>query len=104
LHRELTLANLVLGENLEVTSETNKLAERDEPLGRIILIPLNGITIIHRELVVEVVISFTDGHQSSNNMVTRGMLIIKGRLAEPVSKGVNTESGLRINQTVFKTD
>ena len=47
---------------LEVTGEPNLLARPDEPLSRVILVPSDRIPVVHRELVVEVVVTFTDRH------------------------------------------
>ena len=66
----------------------------DEPFSRVILIPSDRITVIHRELMVEVVVSFANSDQSSDKMILWSMLIIEGGLTEPVSKGVDAESGL----------
>ena len=94
LHRQLTLADFVIGEGLQVTSETELLHNPDEPLGRVILVPLDGVTVVHGELVVEVVVTFTDSDESSDHVVARSVLVIEGSLAEPVSERVNAESRL----------
>ena len=44
--------------------------------------------------MVEVVVSFANSDQSSDKMILWSMLIIEGGLTEPVSKGVDAESGL----------
>ena len=66
-------------------------AKRDKPFRRVILIPLDGIPVIHRELVVEVVVTLADGHKRSDEMVARSVLVIKRRLAKVMSKRVDTE-------------
>ena len=78
LHRELTLPDLVVGENFQVGSEADFLASPDEPLGRIILVPSDGIAVIHRELVVKVVVTFTNSDKCRDEMVTGCMFIVKG--------------------------
>ena len=66
-------------------------AKRDEPFRRVILIPLDGIPVIHRELVVEVVVTLADGHKRSDEMIARSVVVIKRRLAKVMSKRVDTE-------------
>lgn len=61
LHGVLTFSNLVVGELLEMGSEVKLGHGGDEPLGRVVLVPLDGVSEVHGELVVEVVVSFTDG-------------------------------------------
>ena len=47
------LLDLVVGEGLEVVGEAKLLHGPDEPLGRVVLPPLDGVAEITRELVVE---------------------------------------------------
>jgi len=47
---------------LQVAGEANALANRDKPLGRVILVPFDGVSVVHWELVVEIVVPFTDGN------------------------------------------
>jgi len=88
---------MLLQTYLEMARKSNFLHRPDKPLGRIILIPLDGISVVHGELMMEIVVSFTNRHQSSGKVVAGRVLVIKGRLAEPVSEGIDTERGLRIN-------
>lgn len=74
-----------------MTGKTKLLADNDEPLGWIILIPFDSVSIVHRELMVEVVVAFTDGDESSDEMVTRSVLIIEGGFSEIVSKRIDAE-------------
>ena len=76
---------------LEVTGEPNLLARPDEPLSRVILVPSDRIPVVHRELVMEVVVTFTDRYQGSNEMISRCMLIIEWRLSEPMCQRVHAE-------------
>ena len=69
-----------------MTGEAHSLANPNEPLGRVILVPLDGISVVHWELMVEIVIPFTDGDESSYGMVARSMLVVKRSLPEPVSE------------------
>jgi hypothetical protein len=65
---------------------TKLLARPNEPLRRVILIPLDGITIVHRELVVEVVVSFTNCDEGSDEMVARTVFVIEWCFTQPMSK------------------
>ena len=77
-----------------MASETELLHNPDEPLGRVILVPLDGVTVVHGELVVEVVVAFTNSAECGDHVITRGVLVIERRLPEPVGKGVDAESRL----------
>jgi hypothetical protein len=79
---------------LEMTRKSDCLASVDEPLGRIILIPLDSVAVVHGELVVEVVVSLTNSGESGEDMVSRSMFVIEGAISEPVRKRINAESGL----------
>jgi hypothetical protein len=67
---EATLFDLVGLELLEIISETELLVDPDEPLGWVILVPLDGISVIGWELVVEVVVTFSESDESSDNVIT----------------------------------
>lgn len=79
---------------LEVACQANLLACPYEPLGRVVLIPLDGIAVVHGELVVEIVISFTNGNEGSDEVVARAVLVIERCFTEPVSERVNAERRL----------
>lgn len=91
LHGQLALLHLVVGERPQVGRETELVADPYEPLGRIVLIPLDSIAVVHRELVVEVVVPLAVCDERGDHMVARGVLVVKRRLPEPVCKGVDTE-------------
>lgn len=65
-----SLLNLVGTELLEVVGETEPLPEGDGPLGGIPLPPLDSIAVIRGELVVEVVVSLTEGDEGGDDVVT----------------------------------
>jgi len=44
--------------------------------------------------VVEVVVSLAESDESSDDVVTRRVAVVKGLVAEPVGKGIDTESSL----------
>lgn len=94
LHGELALLHLIVGERLQVGRESDLVADPDEPLGRIVLVPLDSVSVVHGELVVEVVVSFAVCDERGDHMVTRSVLVVERRLPEPVCKGVHTERRL----------
>jgi hypothetical protein len=96
LHGETTLADFIVGELLQVRGETKLGGGPDEPLGRVILVPLDGVTEVHRELMVEVVVALSNGDESGDDMITGRVLVIERAFAEPVRKRVDAECGLRI--------
>lgn len=65
-----TLVDLVLSELLEVVGEAESLPDPDGPLGGIVLVPLDGISVIGGELVVEVVVSLTEGNEGGDDVIT----------------------------------
>ena len=95
MHRQLTLADFVIGEGLQVACEAELLHNPDEPLGRVILVPLDGVTVVHGELVVEVVVSLANSDQSSDEVVLWRVLVVERTLTEPVREGVHAEGGLQ---------
>lgn len=60
------------------------LAYPDEPFGGIVLIPSDGITVVHGELMVEIVVTFANGDERSDKMVLGCVLIIERRVPEPM--------------------
>lgn len=80
-----------------MTRKTELLANPDDPLGRVILVPFDGVTIVHGELMVEIMITLANSRKSRDDMVAWGVLIIKGCLSEPMSKRVDTKGGLEKN-------
>lgn len=81
-------------ELFEVIGKTKHLPGVDSPLGRIILPPLNGVSVVGWELVVEIVVALTKGDKRCDDMVTRRVAVIERLVTEPVSQGVDTESSL----------
>ena len=88
------LLNLVGAELLEVVGEAELLPCPDRPLGRVVLVPLNGVAVVGGELVVEVVVALTKSDKSSDDVVTGAVAIVEGLVTEPVSEGVDAEGGL----------
>jgi len=67
-----------------VRRKAELLAYPDEPLGGIVLIPPDGVTVVHGKLVVEIVVTFANGNESSDKMVFGRMLIIERRVSKPM--------------------
>lgn len=81
-------------ELLEVVGEAELLHGPDEPLGGVILVPLNGIAVVGWKLVVEVVVALAEGDQGGDDVVTRRVAVVEWLVAEPVSKRVDTKGSL----------
>lgn len=62
-------------------SKSHERTSRNKPFRWIELVPLDGIPIIHRELVVEVVVAFAQCKKRRDKMVAWSMFVIKGRLS-----------------------
>jgi hypothetical protein len=77
-----------------MTCKPHFLTSIDKPLRGIVLIPFDSITVVHRELVVEIVVTFADGDECGGKVVARRMLVVEWRFAKPVCKRVDAEGGL----------
>ena len=73
--------DLVLFELLQVISETELFPDPDGPLGGIVLVPFDSVAVVGRELMVEVVIAFSQGHQSRDDVVAGGVSVVEGLVA-----------------------
>ena len=93
-HCELTFLDFVLREDLEVRSKADELHGCDEPLGGVILIPLDSIAIVHWELVMEVMVTLSEGDKRGENVIAGSMLIVEGSLSKPMSERVDTKGRL----------
>lgn len=70
------------------------LTSIDKPLRGIVLIPFDSITVVHRELVVEVVVAFPDGDECGGKVVARRMFVVEWRFSKPMCKRVDAKGGL----------
>lgn len=77
-----------------MTSQPDLLATPDEPFRRIILVPFDCISIVHRELVVEVMISFSDRNEGGDKMISRCMFIVEWGFSKPMGERIHAESRL----------
>lgn len=91
LHRVDALADLVFGERLEVGRQAEQRGCLNEPFRRIVSELPVRVSIVHRELVVEIVVALADRHERRNDMVSRRMFVIERRLTEPVRERVDAE-------------
>lgn len=91
---DTALIDFVLFELLQIIGKAELFPSPDCPLGWIILVPFNGVAVVGRELVVEIVIALTERDESGDDVVTRGVAVIKWLISEPMSKGIDTESSL----------
>jgi hypothetical protein len=74
-----------------MTGNANFLAGPDKPLGRIILVPLDGIPVVHGKLVMEIVIALSDSDQCSNKVISGCVLVVKGSLSKIVSQRIHAK-------------
>lgn len=88
---ETTLLDLVLAEGLQVGGEAKLLPEPDGPLGRVVLPPADGVTVVGGELVVEVVVSLTKSDERRDDVVPGAVAVVEGLVTEPVGQTVDTE-------------
>lgn len=91
---DTALLDLVLTELLEVVGEAELLPDPDGPLGRIILVPLDGISVVGGELVVEVVVSLSESDKGGEDVVTGRVSVVERLVTEPVGDRVDAERGL----------
>mmetsp|Transcript_31427 Transcript_31427/g.78885 ORF Transcript_31427/g.78885 Transcript_31427/m.78885 type:complete len:533 (-) Transcript_31427:397-1995(-) len=79
---------------MQVVGETKEGQCADHPLGRVVLPELDRVAVVLRELMMEVMVTFTKSNQSSNKVITWGTCIIVGVIAKHVSQGVHTEGSV----------
>ena len=84
LHGELALSDLIVWERLEVRGKSNGLHGGNEPLGWVVLVPLDGISVVHGKLVMEIVVPLAKGQEGGEEVITRGVLVIVCRLSQVV--------------------
>lgn len=82
---------------LQLVGQTDLLHSPDEPLGRIVLVPFDGIPVVHRKLVVEIVITLPDCNERGDHMIAGCVLVIERSFTEPMSERVDTEGRLPMN-------
>ena len=91
---ETALFDFVGTELLEVIGKAELLPSPDDPLGGVVLPPLDGVAVVGGELVVEVVVALAHGDESREDVVTGRVAVVERLLTKPVSQRVDAESGL----------
>lgn len=91
---QAALLDLILLELLQVVREAELLPRPDHPLCGVVLVPLDGVTVIRGELVVEVVVALSERDKSRDDMIARRVSVVEGLVTEPVGQGVDAEGGL----------
>lgn len=91
---QAALLDLVGAELLEVVGKAHLLPEPDGPFGGVVLVPLDGVAVVGRELVVEVVVALTQRDQRGDDVVAGAVAVVERLVAEPVGERVDAESGL----------
>jgi len=86
--------DLVGTELLQVISKAKLAPKPNAPLGRVVLVPLNGVTVVRGELVVEIMVALAESDQGGNNMVSGTVAVVERLVTEPVGKRVDAEGGL----------
>ena len=61
------------------------------------MVPFDGVSVVHWELVVEIVVTLSDGDEGGDHVIAGCVLVIERSLAEPVSEGIDTEGRLSTN-------
>lgn len=67
---DTALFDFVGAELLQVVGEAGELPQSNHPLGGVVLPPLNGVSVVRGELVVEVVVTLTESDEGSDDVVT----------------------------------
>src|ERR1700753_1775183 len=96
LHRQPALVDLSFGEDTEMARKSKVVANGDEPLGWVPLVPFHSIPIVHRKLMMEIMVSLPERHKRRKEMVPWRVLVIEGACAEPMGQRVDRESRLRV--------
>lgn len=91
---EPSFVDFILLELLQVIGQAELLPDPDGPLGGVVLMPLNGVAVVRWELVMEVVVSLAEGDNSSDDMVSWGVTVVKWLVAKPMGKRIDAESCL----------
>lgn len=71
--------------------ESKLVAHRDEPFGRVPLIPFRSVPVVHWELMMEVVVSLPKCHKCCDEVVPWRVLIIECAFAQPMSQRIDRE-------------
>ena len=83
-HAQSTLFDFVAGKDAQMTGQPDQRASGDKPLRRVVLVPPKGVTIVHRELVVEIVVAFSHGEEGGKQVVARTQFVVVRCASKPV--------------------
>jgi len=67
-------------EDLQVVGKTEESECADEPFGWVVVVELDSVSVVIGELVMEVVISLSESEESSDDGVTRSVLVTKANV------------------------
>lgn len=91
---DAALLNLVGAELLEVIGKAELAPGPNAPLGWVVLVPLDGVAVVGRKLVVEIVVSLAESNESGDDVIPWAVAVIEGLVTEPVGKRVDAEGSL----------
>lgn len=77
--------------------ESKFVANRNEPLGWVPLVPFHSVPVIHRKLMMEIMVSLPQRHNRGEKMVPWRVLIVECAFAQPMSQRVDCEGRLRFS-------
>lgn len=70
------------------------VTRNDQPFGWVVLPPLDSVSVIGWVAVVVVVVSLAESDKGGEDVISRGMSIVKGLVTKPVGKRVDAEGGV----------
>jgi len=91
LHLNLPLLDNVVIKNFEVVRLADIVKRLNDPFGGVILVKLDGVSVVIGELVVEVVVTLAKSQQGCDDTVAGGVFISKRSKTPEVSQGVHHE-------------
>ena len=74
-----------------MASQSDFCTTSNKPLGRVSLVPFHRITVVHGELVVEIMVSLAQRDYGRQEVVSGSQFVVKGRRTKPMRQGVDTE-------------
>ena len=75
--------------------EPKPLKDPDPPFRWIILIPFDGVSVIHGKLMMEIVVALSKSYDCGYEVIAWGMFVIVRSLPYPMSERVDAKDGLR---------
>lgn len=90
----MTSVHFDVGKGSQLASQPKIGTCNYEPFCGIPLVPFDSVTIVHRELMVKVMVSFPKSDQRCKEMVPRREFVVERLGSEPMSEGVDAEHAL----------